>query len=127
MRTVILGIAVVVTGLVIAAAGAPGLDGAGLERGGLQRVEGPCPKGVLPRSIAAASDLIAATTIVGDQYQMVTVIDPKLRVMSVYQIELASGKIALCSVRHLQWDLQMNDYNVAHPLPREIQALLEEK
>ncbi len=127
MRTVVLGIVVVITGLVIAAVAAPGPEGTGRERGGLDRVEGPCPRGVLPRSIAANNDLIAATTIVGDQYQMVTVIDTKLRVMSVYQIELASGKISLRSVRHIQWDLQMNDFNVAHPLPREIQALLDPK
>ena len=95
MRTVVLGIVVVITGLVIAAVAAPGPEGTGRERGGLDRVEGPCPRGVLPRSIAANNDLIAATTIVGDQYQMVTVIDTKLRVMSVYQIELASGKISL--------------------------------
>jgi len=45
--------------------------------------------------------------------------------MSVYHIELATGKIALRSVRNIHWDLQMTEFNSADPLPREIRSLLE--
>jgi len=73
------------------------------------------------------SELIAFSETVEQKYQQLTVIDPKLRVMSVYQIDLSSGKIALRSVRNIHWDLQMLEFNGANPLPREIQALLEQR
>jgi hypothetical protein len=74
MRAVVLGF-LVVAGLVIGvAAGAP-------ERheGGAQRV----PPHELQSTLANA-DMIAVSANVGDKYQQLTVIDPKLRVMSVY-------------------------------------------
>jgi len=46
-------------------------------------------------------------------------------VMSVYQIDAQTGRIALRSVLKIHWDLQMTEYNGESPLPREIQALLE--
>ena len=113
MRTVAMGL-VVVAGLVIAAAAAPG-----------DRSEAPAPRMNVPLSAAANNDLIAVTSTLGDRVQQVTIIDPKQRVMSVYHIELASGKIALRSVRNFQWDLKMTEFNGENPLPREIQALLE--
>ena len=47
--------------------------------------------------------------------------------MSVYQIDLTSGKITLRSVRQIQWDLQITDFNGSYPSPREIQSLLDPK
>jgi hypothetical protein len=55
------------------------------------------------------------------------VIDAKLRVMGVYQIDGTSGEIALKSVRNFSWDLQMTEFNAASPLPREIRSLLEQR
>jgi len=77
------------------------------------------------RSISPAGELIAVSTVVDDKYQQLVVIDPKLKVMSVYHVELATGKIALRSVRNIHWDLQMTEFNSADPLPREIRSLLE--
>jgi hypothetical protein len=57
--------------------------------------------------------------------QLVTVIDPRLRVIGVYHIEQSTGKIGLRSVRNVHWDLQMTHLNCETPLPREIQSLLE--
>jgi hypothetical protein len=71
--------------------------------------------------------LIALSEIVDQRYQQVTVIDPKREVLSVYHIELASGVIALRSVRNIHWDLQMSDYNGQKPLAKEIQALSEQR
>ncbi len=70
--------------------------------------------------------LIAFATTVADKYQQITIIDPKQRVMSVYHIDLADGKIRLRSVRNFQWDLQLIHLNGQPPLPREIQAILEQ-
>ncbi len=61
----------------------------------------------------------------GDKHQQFLVLDPRLRVMSVYQIDSATGVIALRSVRQIHWDLQLADYNGVNPLPREIRLMLE--
>jgi len=62
-----------------------------------------------------------------DKHQMLAVVDPRQRVMGVYQVDPGTGKIALWSVRNLQWDLQMTEFNTGNPPPREIRALLEQR
>lgn len=71
--------------------------------------------------------LIAVPCQGGEAGPLVAVIDTKTRVLSVYRIDGASGKVALCSVRNINWDLQMTEYNSALPLPGEIRALLEQR
>jgi hypothetical protein len=72
------------------------------------------------------SELIVVPTSLADR-QMLTVIDPRQRVLSVYHIDLATGKIALKSVRNIQWDLQIEYKDNEPPLPREIRSMLEQK
>lgn len=55
------------------------------------------------------------------------VVDPDTRALGVYQIDDESGRVELRSVRNIQWDLQMPEFNGAAPLPREIRELLEQK
>jgi hypothetical protein len=74
-----------------------------------------------------ASNLITIPTPAGEGRQQITVIDPELRSMSVYHIELASGEITLKSVRKIHWDLQMTDFNGTSPLPQDVRSLLEQK
>jgi predicted methyltransferase len=76
---------------------------------------------------AAGSDLIVVPTSLGEKGQVLTVVDPRQRVVSVYHIDLVSGKIALKSVRNIQWDLQMAYLNNESPLPQEIHSLLEQR
>jgi len=78
-------------------------------------------------SAVAGAELIVVPTSMGDKAQMLTVIDPRQHVLCVYHIDLATGKIALKSVRNIHWDLQISDLNNENPLPREIQSLLEQK
>lgn len=66
---------------------------------------------------------LATTTVSGKQ--LVTLIDPHRKVMSVYHVELATGQISLKSVRNIRWDLQIDDFNGDSPLPKEIQAMLK--
>jgi len=73
----------------------------------------------------SAGDLIALSTVVGDRYQQVTVIDPKLRAMSVYHVELTSGEVELRCVRDIRWDLQMEYFNGKGLSPVEIRSMLE--
>jgi hypothetical protein len=75
----------------------------------------------------AGGDLIVVPLGTSEKGILLSVVDTRQRVMSVYRIEPASGKIALKSVRNLRWDLQMNDFNNDAPLPREIQSLIEQK
>jgi len=71
--------------------------------------------------------LIALSSDANEGSQQVTVIDPQARVMSVYHISHASGAITLKSVRSIQADLLMDEYNTDSPLPREIRAILQQR
>jgi hypothetical protein len=75
----------------------------------------------------AGSELIVVPTSLGERGQMLTVIDPRQRVLCVYHIDLPSGKIALKSVRNIQWDLQVTDLNNEPLRPLEIQSMLEKR
>ena len=74
-----------------------------------------------------SGDLIALSSDATEDHQQVTVIDPQTRVMSVYHISHASGTIKLVSVRSIQADLRMDEYNTDSPLPREIRAILKQR
>jgi len=74
----------------------------------------------------AASELIVVPTTLGEK-QVLTVVDPRQRVLTVYHIDLSTGKITLKSVRNIQWDLQITDFNGADPSPRQIQSQFEQR
>jgi hypothetical protein len=80
-----------------------------------------------PTQSESNGGLIALSMPSGAERQVVTVIDPRQRSMSVYHVELATGEITLKSVRNIQWDLQMMDFNGTNPLPKEIRAVLDSK
>ena len=71
--------------------------------------------------------LMALSAELGDGRQQITLIDPRTRVMSVYQIDRNTGEISLKSVRSVHWDLQMDDFNSDSPTPKEIRSLLEQR
>jgi hypothetical protein len=82
-----------------------------------------------PVTAAATSSagLVTLSTPSGDNRQQVTLIDPATRTMAVYHIDTSSGEIALKSVRNVNFDLQMMEFNGKSPLPNEIRALLEQR
>ena len=84
-------------------------------------------RGTPAATATAGTELIVVSTSVGEKCLMLTVVDPRRRVISVYHIETATGKIALKSVRDIQWDLQITDLNNENPLPQEIRSLLEQR
>lgn len=95
-----------------------------------QRGDGFATRGAPPAIAPLAttgSELIVVPAAIGDRSQMLTVVDPRQRVISVYQIDLATGKISLKSVRNITWDLQISDMNTENPLPQQIRTLLEQK
>ncbi len=73
----------------------------------------------------SGGDLIAVPGPVGEQGQLLTVIDQKRRVIAVYLINQTTGKIALRSVRNIQWDLQLTYLDNEGLLPKDIQSLLQ--
>jgi hypothetical protein len=94
-----------------------------------QRGEAPVMRGASPAvsPAVAGSELIVVPTSLGEKGQMLTVVDPRQRVICVYHIDLSTGRIALKSVRNIQWDLQINDLNCEKPLPQEIRPMSELK
>src|SRR4051794_1024461 len=74
-----------------------------------------------------AGQLMALSVELADGRQQITLIDPRTRVISVYQIDRASGEISLKSVRSVHWDLQMDEFNSDSPSPKEIRSLLEQR
>jgi hypothetical protein len=60
-------------------------------------------------------------------HEHLAVLDPQLRVMSIYEVNRTSGSITLKSVRNIGWDLQLEDFNSSNPTPREIRSLVERR
>lgn len=75
---------------------------------------------------SVGGELITNVASVGDNRQLVTIIEPKTRVLAVYVVDAATGGVALKSVRNFHWDLQLSEFNGTAPLPREIQSLIEQ-
>jgi hypothetical protein len=71
------------------------------------------------------SELIAFTSTAAENRQQLTVIDPRSRAMAVYHVDSTTGVVSLKSVRNIQWDLMMSEFNGVGPLPREIQRMVE--
>jgi hypothetical protein len=113
MKRAVLG-CLLVAGLVMAAVAV-----------GEQRGEVSVPRAAAAPAAVAGTELVVVPSAVGDKGQVLTVIDQRQRVLSVYHIDLVTGKIALKSVRNIQWDLQMTYLNNENPLPQEIRSLLE--
>ena len=110
---IVLGVGLVATAVAVA------------EQGGeifSQRTTMPATPG---SAVTAGSELIVVSTPLGEKVQMLTVVDPRQQVMCVYHIDLPTGKIVLKSVRKIQWDLQITDFNTEIPLPQEIQSRLK--
>ena len=115
MKAAVLGV-LTGAGLVFAALGASDHHGEACA----QRV-------VPPHTVPSGGDLIVLPMPGAEKAQQLVVVDPKLRAMSVYQIDPLSGKIALRSVRNIHWDLQVTHLNNESPLPEEIRALLQQR
>ena len=62
---------------------------------------------------------------VSEQVQQFVVLDPRSRVLAVYQIDLHNGESGLQSVRKIDFDLQMESFNTKVPLPQEVQSYLD--
>jgi hypothetical protein len=80
-----------------------------------------------PGGVESSSELITIPTPIDNTRQQLTVIDPRTQVMSVYHLDLPTGKISLMSVRNIHWDLQIVEFNGVNPLPSEIRGRLDSR
>ena len=70
--------------------------------------------------------LVVHTAASTEGGQLVIMVDPETRVMAVYHVDGTNGKVSLRSVRNLQWDLLIEEFNGGTPSPREIRTLLNQ-
>jgi hypothetical protein len=111
MRHTVAG-AVVIAGLVIAATAV---------RSSSEPAYGP----LADASRVQSGELITHMTAADGEPQVVTVIDPKLRVVAVYHVDRTTGQITPKSVRNFTWDLQMIEFNSGDPLPQDVRSGLQ--
>ena len=78
---------------------------------------------VAPQTGAASGETQVISTLLPTGVQQVLILDTRLQTMAVYHIDPVLGKIQLRSVRNLQMDLAVEDFNSAEPLPREMRLL----
>ncbi len=71
----------------------------------------------------AASDVQVHSAVVVNGVQQVVVIDPRQQTMAVYHIPGNTGKIELKSVRKIQMDLNIEQFNASEPLPSDMRLL----
>jgi len=102
-----LGTVVLVCGALLWAATEPGFPKAGFTQGLT-----PSPGWIV-------------TSTVSDNRQQIVVADPAQQSLAVYHVDLATGRIALKSVRHIRFDLMMTEFNTESPSPGELEALLK--
>ena len=92
---------------------------------GLPEAQGQRP--AIQERAASSPDLLALGHDSGDGRQQITLVDTRQRVMAVYHVDKTTGALSLRSVRNLQWDLTIEDFNSGNPTPREIRTLREQR
>ena len=57
----------------------------------------------------------------------ITIVDPDLGSIAVYHVDKATGDIELRSVRKIEWDLALEEYNgcKSSPHPAEVRSMLK--
>ncbi len=78
-----------------------------------------------PNSFQQPGEIFAFSSPAAENRQQLTVIDPRTLAMAVYHVDSTSGVISLKSVRNIQFDLRMSEFNSQSPTPREIQSMLQ--
>lgn len=83
------------------------------------------PSGDRGGLVADGLQVVSSETIEGRQ--QVVLMEPRTKVLAVYQIDRATGSITLKSVRSIEFDLLIKDFGSSKPKPSEIESLLKEQ
>lgn len=72
---------------------------------------------------SGTGDVQVLTALLANGTQQVVVVDTRQQSMAVYHVSGATGKIELKSVRKIQMDLAIEQFNASEPLPSEMRLL----
>lgn len=76
--------------------------------------------------LPVSGGLIVHAAKTEDGGQLMIMVDPESRVLAVYHVDGSTGKVSLKSVRNIQWDLLIEEFNGGTPSPREIRTLINQ-
>jgi hypothetical protein len=78
-------------------------------------------------NVAATSsgNIITAVQSLPSGYLQVVVVDSQARSMATYHVEPDTGGIVLKSVRNIEADLLLKDFNGSAPAPDEVRAVIQ--
>lgn len=71
-----------------------------------------------------ADNTVVMTVPTGEAGQRVIVFDKNTYTLAVYDVDTLGGRIALRSVRQVQWDMGLEDFNSLPPKPAEVRAMM---
>jgi hypothetical protein len=82
---------------------------------------GPGPGGgVTPSHVGSAGGTMMASSILPNNVQQIAIYDQPKQTMAVYHIDPSSGEIQLKSVRKLDADFGLQEFNLNEPTPTTI-------
>ena len=76
--------------------------------------------GATPELVAFASDLSSGG-------QALYLIDPKTKVLSVYEFDAKKSKLKLAAIRHYAADHQLSEFNNEQPFVADIEQLIKKR
>lgn len=89
------------------------------------------PVAAQPSVYQGSSELIALSAMIEgadrQAVQQLAIVDPRMRRIGIYHVDPKSTTVTLKSVRNIEFDLQMSEYNTAEPLPQWVRAALQKQ
>lgn len=75
---------------------------------------------IMPAAVASAGTSMMASTVLSNGFQQIAIYDQPKQTMAVYHIDPNSGDIQLKSVRRLDADFALQEFNLSEPTPSTI-------
>lgn len=76
--------------------------------------------GVAPAPVGSAGNTMMSSVLLSNGFQQIAVFDQLKQTMAVYHIDPATGDIQLKSVRKLDADFALQEFNLSEPTPTTI-------
>jgi len=75
---------------------------------------------ILPAAVASAGTSMMASSVLSNGIQQIAIYDQPKQTMAVYHIDPSTGDIQLKSVRRLDADFALQEFNLSEPTPSTI-------
>jgi hypothetical protein len=75
---------------------------------------------IAPAQVATTGTSMMASVILANGFQQIAVVEPSKSSMAVYHIDPATGEIQLKSVRKMDADFMLEEFNLSEPTPSTI-------